>query len=124
VDARCLTYSAAIPAAYGKTCLVRIYLGFPMMNCHLLPDEKLAILQQADPRRKWYSLDDARVCVLCDRAITGREIEVVRDDGNRYALRCPTKGCPSLPSDWFYRGCACSNPRNPSGRTAEASFDF
>jgi hypothetical protein len=93
-----------------------------MMNSLLLAEEKLAILQQADPRRKWYSLDDERVCVLCDRAITGRQIEIVRADDNRYILRCPTKGCPSLPSDWFYRGSACSNHRNPSSRNGEASF--
>src|SRR5688572_7499585 len=46
------------------------------MNSHLLPEEKLALLQTADPRRKWSSLDDQRICVLCDRTITGRQIEV------------------------------------------------
>jgi hypothetical protein len=95
-----------------------------MMNSLLLAEEKLAILQQADPRRKWYSLDDERVCVLCDRAITGRQIEVVRDNDNGYVLRCPTTGCPSLPSDWFYRGSACLNHKSPSSRKGEANFDF
>src|SRR5205814_2764681 len=47
------------------------------MDSHLLPKEKLAILQASDSRRKWHSLDDQRVCVLCDRTITGRQIEIV-----------------------------------------------
>jgi hypothetical protein len=94
------------------------------MNYHFSPEEKLALLQAADPRRKWYSLDDERVCVLCDRAITGRQVQVVRGDENRYALRCPTEGCLSLPSDWFYRGSACLTHKSPSSQKGEASFDF
>jgi hypothetical protein len=81
------------------------------MDAHLLPEEKLAILQAADPRRKWYSLDDQRVCVLCGRAITGRQIEIRRDSGGRYSLKCPTPGCAALPNDWFYRGNACSTAK-------------
>lgn len=92
------------------------------MNSHLLPEEKLAILQMADPRRKWYSLDDQRVCVLCDRTITGRQIEVVRDAAGAYSLRCPTQDCAAVPSDWFYHGSAYSGHRDQSGRSEEASF--
>jgi hypothetical protein len=92
------------------------------MNSHLLPDEKLAILQMADPRRKWHSLDDRRVCVLCDRAITGRQIEVIRDAAGAYSLRCPTQGCPSLPSDWFYHGNACSPAKRPGQRGGEVTL--
>lgn len=92
------------------------------MNSYLLPQEKLAILQTVDPRRKWYSLDDQRVCVLCDRTITGRQIEVIRDAAGAYSLRCPTQDCPSLPSDWFYHGSPYSGHRDPSSRSDEASF--
>ncbi|MEN3368601.1 MAG: hypothetical protein V7609_744 [Verrucomicrobiota bacterium] len=92
------------------------------MSSYLLPEEKLAILQAADPRRKWHSLDDQRVCVLCDRAITGRQIEITRDSRGAYSLRCPTPGCASVPSDWFYHGNAYANPKNPGQRSAEASF--
>jgi hypothetical protein len=92
------------------------------MDLHLLPDEKLAILQAADPRRRWHSLDDQRVCVLCDRAFTGRDIQIVRDSAGSYSPRCPTPGCASLPSDWFYHGSACSNPKSPAQRSSEASF--
>jgi hypothetical protein len=92
------------------------------MNSHLPAEEKLALLQEADLRRKWHSLDDERVCVLCDRTITGRQIEVIRDEAGAYSLRCPSEGCPALPSDWFYHGNAYSGHRDQSGRTDEASF--
>ena len=92
------------------------------MNSHLLPEEKLALLQTADPRRKWHSLDDQRVCVLCDRAITGRQIEVVRDPNGSYSFRCPTEGCPSLPSDWFYHGNACASDNKPAQRRGEVTL--
>lgn len=74
------------------------------MSPQLLPEEKLAILQAADSHRKWYSLDDQRVCVLCDKAITGRQIDITQDSRGGYSLHCPTEGCPSVPSDWFYHG--------------------
>jgi hypothetical protein len=92
------------------------------MILHPLPEEKLAALQATDPRRKWYSLDDERICVLCDRAITGRQIVVISASGGGYSLRCPTEGCPSLPSDWFYRGSACSPQKSAAHRNGEASL--
>jgi hypothetical protein len=92
------------------------------MDPHLLPEEKLAILQATDPRRKWYSLDDQRVCVLCGRTITGREVEITRDSGGGCSLKCPTRGCSSLPNDWFYRGNGCSTGRTQTSRAAEATF--
>lgn|GEM_PF-1580126 len=97
-------------------------LTVPTMDIHLLPEEKLAILQAADTRRKWYSLDDHRVCVLCDRAITGRQIEIGRDGNGGYILHCPTVGCPSLPPDWFYHGSSCSTIKGPHRRDAEISL--
>jgi hypothetical protein len=92
------------------------------MNSHLPLEEKLAILQTADPRRKWYSLDDERVCVLCERTITGRQIEVIRDTNGVFSLRCPTEGCPSLPSDWFYHGSACLNRNGSAHRGGEVTL--
>jgi hypothetical protein len=87
-----------------------------------LPEEKLSILQAADLRRKWHSLDDQRVCVLCDRTITGRQIEVRRDPGGTFSVHCPTHGCSSVPSDWFYQGNACSTAKNPTIRMGEANL--
>jgi hypothetical protein len=92
------------------------------MDSHLLPEEKLAVLQATDPRRKWHSLDDQRVCVLCDRTITGRQIAVIREPGGTYSVHCPTDGCPSVPNDWFYQGSACAAPKSATHRTRDASI--
>jgi hypothetical protein len=91
------------------------------MTATLLPEEKLALLRSTDSRRKWNSLDDQRVCVLCDRVITGRQIEVTREPNGTYAVHCPTPDCPAVPSDWFYQGSGFSS--NPSTlRMGEASI--
>jgi len=89
---------------------------------HLPPEEKLAILQAADLRRKWHSLDDQRVCVLCGRTITGRQIEVTKEPGGNYSVHCPTADCPAEPSDWFYQGNACAPAKSGSFRTGEANM--
>jgi hypothetical protein len=91
------------------------------MNSHLLPEAKLAILQAVDTRRKWHSLDDQRVCVLCDRTITGRQIEIIEEPGGTYSARCPTPGCAAVPSDWFYQGNASGFKMGTLG-TREASI--
>ena len=72
------------------------------MNGHLTLDEKLAVLQEHDSFREWYSLDDCRVCILCDRLITGRMIDVWQDKQGYYHLHCPTPDCDARPRDWFY----------------------
>jgi hypothetical protein len=80
---------------------------------HLPADEKLAVLRAADHDRQWNSLDDKRVCFLCERTMTGRQIEVIRTATEKYILRCPTAGCNSTPHEWVY-------PGNPY--TSEASW--
>jgi hypothetical protein len=89
---------------------------------HLSSRHRLAILQAADNYRKWYSLEDQRVCVLCDKAITGRQIEIRRDQRGRFMLHCPTPGCPSTAQDWFYHGSACSRPSGVGVRSVEADL--
>src|SRR3954451_13953851 len=91
-----------------------------MINPSLLPEDKLAILQATDLRRKWHSLDDQRVCVLCNRIITGRQIEVTRATGRRLSIHCTTEGCSSVPSDWFYQGHASGTFKSSGMRIAEA----
>lgn len=71
---------------------------------HLNSDEKLTILRACDPFREWHSLDDKRHCILCDKTITGRQIEVNGRGARRYELRCPTEGCRSSPHEWMYVG--------------------
>ena len=93
----------------------------PMETDPLL-EQKLAILRALDTRRKWHSLDDERVCVLCDRTITGRQIELIQDGPGRFTAHCPTEGCASSPGDWFYHGNANASPKPPAHRTSEVSF--
>lgn len=72
---------------------------------HLPPDEKLSFLRQLDEFRFWHSLDDQRVCQVCGRTISGRQIDVIArtGPGRTLALRCPTPNCPAQPGDWLYR---------------------
>jgi hypothetical protein len=72
-----------------------------MMRTHFLPEERLAILKGADCERTWYSLDDKRVCAVCDRVFTGRQIDIQRDRQGYYFLACPTPCCPSNINQWF-----------------------
>jgi hypothetical protein len=110
------------PSADFKSELVGFSSPVPQMNSKLLPEEKLEIIQAADTRRKWHSLDDHRICVLCDRTITGRQIEVVPGPGGTYSVHCPTPGCGSVPNDWFYQGNASSSSRPVTRGTREASI--
>ena len=86
------------------------------MNKHIGLDQKLEVLQEMDPLRKWSSLDDRRVCVCCDRVISGRMIDVWQDTRGTYRLHCPTPGCPASPRDWFYHGAS----RAPIGRVTRS----
>ena len=79
--------------------------------------ELLGVLQAADSLRKWYSLDDRRVCVLCDQLITGRQIEITQDSRGHYTLECPTPGCRSSVNEWFY-------PATSAAPAAEAGADL
>jgi hypothetical protein len=78
------------------------------MQKHLTPKTRLEILRKVDRLRKWNSLDDERVCVVCERIFPGRQIDIVRDQRGRYLLQCPTTGCPSYVAHWFYVGNAAS----------------
>ena len=75
-----------------------------MRNKRLSLDEKLIALRESDSQRKWNSLDDQRVCAVCDRVITGRMIDAWRDGQGCFHLHCPTMGCVGTPHDWFQHG--------------------
>jgi hypothetical protein len=86
-------------------------------------DERLKILQTVDNHRRWYSLDDKRICAVCERIIDGHQIEI-RGELDHYTLHCPTIDCPSTYSHWFLyheAGVAGNPPRSPTS-TAEMSF--
>ena len=67
------------------------------------PDERLSVLRAYDHFREWQSLDDERVCVVCDRSFNGHEIQIVMI-GNDYKLHCPTSACESGVHQWVYPG--------------------
>src|SRR5262249_60785171 len=72
------------------------------MIAHLNLDDRLSILRAGDSFRSWNSLDDQRVCVLCERKFKGRQIDIRRLPGGKFRLCCPTLGCPSTPHQWRY----------------------
>jgi hypothetical protein len=69
------------------------------------PADRLSILQVNDHFRDWHTLDDERVCALCDRKFTGRDI-VILTMGDEVELCCPTPDCQSGVHQWLY-------PSNP-----------
>jgi hypothetical protein len=94
------------------------------MQKHLTPEVRLDILRAADTRRKWSSLDDRRICTRCNKFITGRQIEIHRDQRGRFLLHCPTPDCMSTIEDWFYQGSAASPENRDVSRRSEFSFAF
>jgi len=80
------------------------------MKRSFAPEKRLEILRSADGERKWISLDDKRVCVVCDQVMAGHEIEITDDQRGHYSLNCPTEGCPSSINHWHY----CDSPGAPA----------
>jgi len=80
-----------------------------MRNKRLSLDEKLIALRETSSHGKWNSLDDQRVCAVCDRLITGRMIDAWRDVQGCFHLHCPTMGCAGTPHDWFQHGLGRSS---------------
>lgn len=62
------------------------------------------MLRNSDRWRGWQSLRDRRVCVLCDRKFSGRQVKVQRASGGGFDVKCPTRGCNSTPHEWVYPG--------------------
>jgi hypothetical protein len=94
------------------------------MPKHLTPEDRLDILRASDTARKWSSLDERRVCTRCNKFITGRQIEIRRDQRGRFLLHCPTPDCKSTVEDWFYVGSATSRENGAVTGTSELSFAF
>ena len=66
-----------------------------------LAEDRLQVLRAIDLERKWYSLDDKRVCVVCERVITGRQIKITKLLNGAITLKCPTPGCPANFRHWL-----------------------
>lgn len=56
------------------------------------PDSKLLLLKFHDPNRKWFHLNDLRVCILCGNELDGHSIRI-RIERGRPAFSCPSEGC-------------------------------
>jgi hypothetical protein len=67
--------------------------------------DKLSILRAYDHFRDWRTLDDERVCAICDRTFTGHDV-VISITGDEVELRCPTSDCRSGVHQWLH-------PSNP-----------
>jgi hypothetical protein len=94
------------------------------MQKHLTPEDRLDILRAGDSRRKWSSLDERRICTRCNKFITGRQIEIRRDQRGRFLLHCPTPRCVSTVEDWFYVGSAAAQENAAVTGSSEFSFAF
>ncbi len=74
-------------------------------HSHWLPEEKLDVLREGDSAHGWKSLDDRRLCMVCDRTFSGRQVVVTGcPDGGATALHCPTEGCAGTPREWVLPG--------------------
>jgi hypothetical protein len=85
--------------------------------------ERLEILREVDNYRRWYSLDDKRVCVVCHKIISGRQIEI-KGGPKRYTLHCPTTGCSSNLNHWYLYQLPdrAAPPPPPAAASAGISF--
>jgi hypothetical protein len=71
---------------------------------HIALDERLSILRSTDHFRSWNSLDDKRVCVLCEKTFNGRQVQIKRSRSGCLQICCPTEGCTGGPNQWVYPG--------------------
>jgi len=69
------------------------------------PTDKLSILQANDHFRDWHTLEDERVCALCNQKFSGNEV-VIATMRDEVELRCPTSNCRSAVHQWVYPGNA------------------
>jgi hypothetical protein len=97
---RVLTYHITI---HRPDCIrpCKEQTAFCIMIAHLKLDDRLSVLRAEDRFRTWASLDDERICLICKRKFTGRQLEIRRFGNRKYELRCPTDGCNSRPHLWI-----------------------
>jgi hypothetical protein len=76
--------------------------AFCVMVAHLKLDDRLLVLRAEDRFRKWRSLEDERLCIICKRKFNGRQVEIRRVTNRKYELHCPTEDCNSRPHLWIY----------------------
>ncbi len=90
------------------------------MSEEMSPQERLKILRLTDEERRWYTVDDKRLCLICERIISGRDIRI-EGGPEKFSLACPTDGCPGTYSHWFlYR----PTPAQPAAPAQEGSGEM
>lgn len=90
------------------------------MPVTLSNDEKLALLRGTDEGSYWYSLDDKRICAICERTLSGRDIRFQATGNGGYRLRCPTEDCPSDATQWL----VWRNPPEADSCVEHAEWSF
>lgn len=95
------------------------------LTSQLSVTNRLAILRANDGNRRWGMLDEQRVCLGCARVFSGQEVRITTDAEGRCQLHCPTAGCESAPSDWFYYGSGLARDAgmtSPPGAEVDLNF--
>ncbi len=83
------------------------HLGFSLripLVMRLTPNnqERLQLLNEAQPDRPWHSCEEKRCCIACERVFRGTAVEIRRDRLGLVHLACP--GCQSPPKLWVRPG--------------------
>ena len=73
----------------------------------------MRVLRLTDHERRWYTVDDKRHCLICERIISGREVRISGGPA-KYLLGCPTLDCPGTFSHWFLYRPSPVHPATPS----------
>jgi hypothetical protein len=94
--------------------------GMPQPRCTMplgmnnKATDQLSILRANDHFRDWHTLEDERICALCNRKFTGRDV-VISTTGDEVELRCPTSNCRSGVHQWVYPGNRLLSEKNYQG---------
>lgn len=64
---------------------------------------KLRLLQDNDKTRKWSTLEDRRLCLLCGNEFSGTEIRISVRKG-KPAFQCPEKDCQGTLGHFVHPG--------------------
>ncbi len=100
-SSRVLPYHTII---HRPDCVIRCneQTALCTMIVHLKLDDRLVVLRAEDRFRKWRSLEDERLCIICKRKFNGRQVEIRRVANRKYEVHCPTEGCNSRPHLWIF----------------------
>lgn len=92
----------------------------------LSPEEKLVLLQAIDRGPRWYSLDDKRICGICEQVFSGRQIQFQHRGRADSVIHCPTPDCLGDFTDWVVwdQSRDGSPPASSAAYPTEGEFSF